>query len=64
MNTYKIHSGADGKQYVKVYFMTFIELDDFLAGKDIYLPESNSWIVSLEEIGEISGDKFGSSNKG
>ena len=60
MNIYKIHKGADGRKYVEVYFMTFIALDYFLAGKDIYLPEMDSWIVSMEEIGEISGDKFGS----
>lgn len=63
MNTYKIHPGADGNQYVRVYFMTFIALDDFLAGKDIYLPESDSCVVGLGEIGEISGDKFGSSKR-
>lgn len=53
----KIHMGINGKKYVRVYFMDFIELEDFKAGREIILDDT--MIVSFEEVGEISWDEFG-----
>ena len=34
---YAIHPGLDGKKYVRVYFMDFIELEDFKKGLSNYV---------------------------
>ena len=57
---YAIHPGFDGKKYVRVYFMDFIELEDFKKGLSNYVDDVSG--ISLNQIGTISELEFGKEN--
>lgn len=57
---YAIHPGLDGKKYVRVYFMDFIELEDFKKGLSNYVDDVSG--ISLNQIGTISELEFGKEN--
>lgn len=54
---YAIHPGPNGKKYVRVYFMDFIELEDFKKGLSNYVDDVSC--ISMNQVGTISELEFG-----
>ena len=57
---YAIHPGLDGKKYVRVYFMDFIELEDFKKGLSNYVDDVSG--IAMNPVGKISELEFGKEN--
>ena len=57
---YAIHPGFNGKKYVRVYFMDFIELEDFKKGLSNYVDDVSG--IAMNPVDKISELDFGKEN--